>query len=127
MTWHWSYKTLPELAGLPDDEKARVWEQAGKRGARRPAFWAGLVGGQGAMSLLSQTGPVIAWAGLPPGWAAAAAAAAGFAAMVTILVLTTFAATRAGLLRELPGRCRGCGYDLTGNASGACPECGRAA
>ncbi len=22
------------------------------------------------------------------------------------------------------GRCRGCGYDLTGNASGICPECG---
>jgi len=24
----------------------------------------------------------------------------------------------------LVGRCRGCGYDLTGNASGICPECG---
>jgi len=24
-----------------------------------------------------------------------------------------------------PGACRGCGYDLTGNASGMCPECGR--
>jgi rubrerythrin len=22
--------------------------------------------------------------------------------------------------------CRGCGYDLTGNTSGVCPECGRA-
>jgi hypothetical protein len=22
--------------------------------------------------------------------------------------------------------CRGCGYDLTGNVSGVCPECGRA-
>lgn len=26
-----------------------------------------------------------------------------------------------------PGHCRGCGYDLTGNVSGACPECGKAA
>lgn len=25
----------------------------------------------------------------------------------------------------LPDVCRGCGYDLTGNTSGACPECGR--
>jgi hypothetical protein len=24
-----------------------------------------------------------------------------------------------------PGRCAGCGYDLTGNQSGHCPECGR--
>ena len=28
--------------------------------------------------------------------------------------------------RPRPGRCRRCGYDLTGNESGACPECGRA-
>jgi hypothetical protein len=24
-----------------------------------------------------------------------------------------------------PGQCRHCGYDLTGNVSGRCPECGR--
>jgi hypothetical protein len=23
-----------------------------------------------------------------------------------------------------PGHCRKCGYDLTGNVSGTCPECG---
>jgi hypothetical protein len=26
--------------------------------------------------------------------------------------------------REASGRCRTCGYDLTGNVSGRCPECG---
>ena len=26
--------------------------------------------------------------------------------------------------RPPPGRCRRCGYDLTGNVSGRCPECG---
>ena len=26
--------------------------------------------------------------------------------------------------REPPGHCRTCGYDLTGNVSGVCPECG---
>ncbi len=25
-----------------------------------------------------------------------------------------------------PGRCRNCGYNLTGNTSGVCPECGTA-
>ena len=29
--------------------------------------------------------------------------------------------------RRLRGRCLGCGYDLTGNVSGTCPECGRRA
>ena len=28
--------------------------------------------------------------------------------------------------RWAPGHCRQCGYDLTGNESGVCPECGRA-
>lgn len=26
--------------------------------------------------------------------------------------------------RLMEGHCRGCGYDLTGNVSGRCPECG---
>ena len=30
------------------------------------------------------------------------------------------------LLRRRPGCCRRCGYDLTGNTSGICPECGAA-
>lgn len=29
--------------------------------------------------------------------------------------------------RSAVGHCVGCGYDLTGNMSGRCPECGRAA
>jgi hypothetical protein len=28
------------------------------------------------------------------------------------------------LARRCPGRCSTCGYDLTGNTSGVCPECG---
>ena len=31
---------------------------------------------------------------------------------------------RRGLRRRREGRCRQCGYDLTGNVSGVCPECG---
>jgi hypothetical protein len=32
-----------------------------------------------------------------------------------------------GLSRKGAGCCRGCGYDLRGLSSGACPECGRTA
>lgn len=31
---------------------------------------------------------------------------------------------RRGRRPVLPGQCRRCGYDLTGNVSGCCPECG---
>lgn len=31
-----------------------------------------------------------------------------------------------GPLPYQPGHCAGCGYDLTGNVSGRCPECGHA-
>ena len=51
---------------------------------------------------------------------------------VSLWVLTIFAAVLP--MRRLlhwyrlnqlgPDACRGCGYDLTGNASGVCPECG---
>ncbi len=33
-------------------------------------------------------------------------------------------ATRAERHRIPPGHCRKCGYNLTGNVSGRCPECG---
>jgi hypothetical protein len=36
----------------------------------------------------------------------------------------TFARWRARRRRRRAGRCAKCGYDLTGNVSGVCPECG---
>ena len=38
---------------------------------------------------------------------------------------TTYYAWRRGR-RHPPGHCAQCGYNLTGNTSGTCPECGRA-
>ena len=51
-----------------------------------------------------------------PHWAVAAAAA----------LLPAVTATRwwRNRRRARPGACAGCGYDLTGNVSGVCPECG---
>ncbi|MBP7746729.1 MAG: hypothetical protein KA383_11420 [Phycisphaerae bacterium] len=44
------------------------------------------------------------------------------------LLLLFFAAAAWALKpkRIVPGHCTGCGYDLTGNVSGRCPECGTA-
>ncbi|MBN2562781.1 MAG: hypothetical protein JXQ75_17800 [Phycisphaerae bacterium] len=45
-----------------------------------------------------------------------------------MLLLGTVLATSFLLWRDRsrpsPGRCQECGYDLTGNTSGICPECG---
>ncbi len=35
-----------------------------------------------------------------------------------------YGVSRRVMTRLRPGRCRSCGYDLTGNVSGVCPECG---
>ena len=40
-----------------------------------------------------------------------------------LLALTAFVVHR-DRTRKLPGQCRKCGYNLTGNTSGRCPECG---
>ena len=62
-----------------------------------------------------------------PGWKSLRL---GFGAWVPVVVfgLTTYLLWRELVLsrriRQLANRCRKCGYDLTGNVSGVCPECG---
>ncbi len=55
--------------------------------------------------------------------------AGGFLVPIWCLVLSTAAASALLLRHSLryipPGHCRRCGYNLTGNQSGICPECGR--
>ena len=41
------------------------------------------------------------------------------------LVASRFASVVRRNLRSAGGQCARCGYDLTGNVSGVCPECGR--
>ena len=49
---------------------------------------------------------------------------------ISLLALAGLLALEVGLYRYLsrpaprPGLCRSCGYDLEGNESGTCPECG---
>ncbi len=47
--------------------------------------------------------------------------------LVTCMLFPTISMLRAAgrrLRRKPPGHCRKCGYNLTGNVSGVCPECG---
>lgn len=46
--------------------------------------------------------------------------------LVPLLTLATTILWRRDRCRRRPGRCRKCNYNLTGNTSGVCPECGLA-
>jgi hypothetical protein len=80
-------------------------------GGRNPGFW-----DSPAVSWGSSSGP------------------AGYFRTVSVAIWLplTIVAIPTGLLwwldprSYLPGHCQKCGYDLTGNVSGRCPECGKA-
>jgi len=58
------------------------------------------------------------------GYRVAHGAAAGWAAVLPVAWAAREAYARR--VRARVGCCQACGYDLTGNRSGVCPECGRA-
>lgn len=46
--------------------------------------------------------------------------------LVVIFLIVMILSLRHGWPAPLRGCCPGCGYNLTGNVSGICPECGKA-
>jgi hypothetical protein len=58
------------------------------------------------------------WELAVPYWSLVSLAAAWLAARLVVV--------RRRRARSRAGACHGCGYDLTGNVSGTCPECGAA-
>lgn len=64
---------------------------------------------------LGQSGKVRSWSATVPTWLPA------FLGVLPLLFLAFSAIRRR---RIPPGHCRKCRYDLTGNTSGICPECG---
>ncbi|MDB5294699.1 MAG: hypothetical protein JWO31_682 [Phycisphaerales bacterium] len=92
----------------------------------RPAVWVAAAA-QAALVLAGSRAVVPMLRAGVPVWVVVPIVAAVSGIAVLMLIQVVFQTSRPFVLRERPGRCRGFGYDLTGNASGACPECGRAA
>jgi hypothetical protein len=61
---------------------------------------------------------------LPPLVTMVATVVVGLAVAVIVAQLLYFG-FREGRVEQDGPRCQSCGYDLTGNVSGVCPECGR--
>ena len=66
---------------------------------------------------------VTLWGGLPAGYMPLAL----FGVVGVVFYIFFERPARQALSRRANGLCLGCGYDLTGNVSGVCPECGKEA
>ena len=118
-------RRIPELRGLPVEEQRALWERAAVGAMTRPAFLL-MLGGYlfviVGLPILAQRVLVrVTWWPVVAGALVVATVGLGMALFVAWPVWYA----RRQLWRLLPHLCDGCGYDLTGNASGRCPECGR--
>src|SRR5438067_1153218 len=118
----WSYKSMPELARLPEWRRQEMWERCRQKvpGIMQLAG-VGIAAASGAMG--AGIGRLIAPAPL-----ALLGIIAGLTAGLLIggivgeqLVLRR---ARFYLLGELGDHCAQCGYSLASCAGGLCPECG---
>lgn len=131
MIEHWAWRWFPELERVDRGDRWRLWRAAYTPILRRPTYWliavATQIGAQWALvaptSRLARTHgfyrPWMQW--LLPLVVAALAC-------YVIIWLMRWRITR-NLREELNRRslptCMNCGYNLTGNTSGTCPECGK--
>ena len=51
MQIYWTLRSIPELSGLPSDERRRVWWDAYRKTTRHWQYWAGLVGMAACMEI----------------------------------------------------------------------------
>ena len=121
--------SVPELTNVPRKERKRLWRRALWQSFR---WWHAVfilcLGGLGGWLLPSLAR--LLTAGVPN----AAARTVLYVAMCWLMPVAVGLAVRPITLKKIrpklraelraAGRCGGCGYDLTGNTSGVCPECG---
>jgi len=133
MRFHWSYKSLPEFANVLPAERDRVWKLCHARANRHPLTWFVW----GTWTLLTTTpylliklfGIIV----IPRELVTTRFNfVTGLGLGIGTFILWALVASqihiwlaRRHISAELTGHCRGCGYDLTGNVSGNCPECGK--
>jgi hypothetical protein len=129
MKFYWTPNSFPELANVSQAERDRIWKRCESRARRHPAMWFFYAGFIVFMVLfnvgMNCADHLAAWYSITP---KALDYARWFFFFLGILAFAQFRLQipRRYIPAELPNHCRGCGYDLTGNVSGTCPECGTA-
>ena len=122
---------LPQLSGLPPEKRVEAYETACQRATWRPEFFLYFAGMTAAAAAADQLYLWFYGSRFNPGFPEILS--------LPITLGVVLAGSRFGgrafgqrflqpeLWKFMPHTCGGCGYDLTANASGVCPECGRAA
>ena len=123
------WKQFPELQRLPTDEaRRRAMSIAKAKVSMQWRYWAAIAGIVAVSAVIQFSFRRL---GIPPAWRG----------MVRWLVVAVTVTSCLGLYlsfkktiqrtlwrilaNEGIPRCTSCGYDLTGNTSGICPECGK--
>ncbi len=77
-----------------------------------------------ALSLMAAT---LSWCFMVMGWSRLSVEDRAMLLIVGLLsFLVVIVTDELGRPARLPGQCKNCGYNLPGNVSGRCPECGKA-
>ncbi len=120
-----SFESIPELAGLPPDERARVWHEQCRLAERRWQTWAAFAGMGILMGLaFALIGGILDGIGFtrPRYLDRVASTVVGICFALWVWPRTFHRMIRTQL-RARVGLCRTCGYDLRATP-GRCPECG---
>lgn len=127
MKRRWDFRP-PEFIALPPAERKRVWHHCYWRALRRPRFIIPIIVLGVSFTLLMALSQQItgstqsAWGSI---------GRFGIIVIGQMAFILVFAKYAVYVLRDelrlcAIGCCLNCWYDLTGNVSGVCPECGKA-
>ena len=116
-----------EFKALAAPDRRRVWRRCYLSALRRPRMWGVLIIGQAAVMValgvvlhgLPAQGNLFSW--LLVRWVVISVVMGLFSIAFARYAVTLL---RAELRHAATMCCLNCGYDLTGNESGTCPECG---
>lgn len=122
-------ENLPELSPLAKAERRKVWKETYQRTMKhKHVLWTWPV----ALLVFAAIVSLGFWfhgsrfnPGLPHMVVGMMSGAIGGATVAAIMWTMHSRVIQRSLWRQLPHLCSACGYDLTGNTSGVCPECGR--